>query len=360
MKRIVPVIMSGGSGTRLWPLSRVAHPKQLHALVSEMTMVQETAQRVTGQAGDYTFAPPIIVLNERQHELARQQLEALGIEPSHYVIEPVGRNTAPVAAVASCIVKEAYGEDTLVLLLPADHHIRNVEGFRAAIEAGAGLADDGYIITFGVQPDRAETGYGYIRRGTPLAGGYTVGAFTEKPDLERAEGFLADGGYYWNAGIFLFGAGRLCAEMAEHCAGVLAASERAVGEAERAGGALLLDAGAFETCPSISFDYAVMENTARAAVVPADIGWSDVGAWSALWEISDKDTEGNAARGDVEIVDSRNTYVFSSGQKVGVVGVDDLVVVATADAVLVTRRDASQDVKKIVERLKAGGHHHLL
>jgi mannose-1-phosphate guanylyltransferase/mannose-6-phosphate isomerase len=358
--RIVPVIMSGGSGTRLWPLSRVAHPKQLHALVSQMSMVQETVQRVSGAEEDFTFEPPIIVLNELQHDLARQQLDALGVRPSHYVVEPMGRNTAPVAAVAAEIVRRSVGDDALILLLPADHHIRDEGAFHEAIGRGAKLAGDGHIITFGIEPDGPETGYGYIRRGSALEGGFQVAEFTEKPDREKAEAFLETGEFYWNAGIFLFGAGTLLAEMGAHCPEVLSASVNALTEIGIKDDQVLLDAGIFADCPSISFDYAVMERTERAAVVPADIGWSDVGAWSALWDIAEKDHAGNAARGDVHLVDSRNTYVVTSGQKVAVIGVDDLVVVTTEDAVLVTHRNSSQDVKTIVEALKAENRTELL
>lgn len=358
--RIVPVIMSGGSGTRLWPLSRTAHPKQLHALVSGQTMLQETVRRVTGADEHYSFEPPIVVLNERQCDLARAQLAAMDAGAVSLVVEPAGRNTAPVAAVAAEIVRREYGEDALILLLPADHHIRDAAGFRGAVATGAGLAENGHIITFGIQPERPETGYGYIRRGEALDGGYRVRAFTEKPDLERAKGFLADGGYYWNAGIFLFGAGHLAAEMSQHCPDVLTASRAAVEAATGDSSTLRLDAAAFSACPSISFDYAVMERTENAAVVPADIGWSDVGAWGALWDIAERDEAGNVTRGDVDLVDTRGSYVLSTGRKVGVVGVDDLVVVETADAVLVTRREASQSVKSIVEALQAEGRADLL
>jgi len=351
--QIVPVIMSGGSGTRLWPLSRTASPKQLHALVSEMTLVQETVMRVTGSEGDYVFTPPVIILNESQHELASRQLDALGVAPSHYVVEPFGRNTAAVAAVAAEVVEDTYGADALVLLLPADHHIRDVAAFRRAIAAGAELAAAGHIITFGIAPDRPETGYGYILRGEPVGEGYGVSAFKEKPDRARAEAFLADGRYYWNAGIFMFGAAAAKDEMARYCPQVLDASADAVRLAVREGAKVLLDGGALQDCPSISFDYAVMERTDRAAVVPADIGWSDVGSWNALWEIAGKDGDGNVARGDVEFVDTRNSYALSDGCKLGVVGMTDVVVVATADAVLVVDRSASQEVKTVVERLKA-------
>ena len=360
MTRIVPVIMSGGSGTRLWPLSRLASPKQLHALVSDMTMVQETVRRVATTDEGFSFEPPLIVLNAAQHDLARHQLEVLGVEASHFVVEPFGRNTAPVAAVAAEVVRQQYGEDALVLLLPADHHIKDDVAFHRAVAAGAELAADGHIITFGIQPDRPETGYGYIRRGAAVGAGYAVDAFTEKPNRERAAHFLEDGRYYWNAGMFLFGVGTLAEAMQRDCPDVLEAAQTAVREGRRVDGKILLDEAAFAKSPSISFDYAVMERTDRAAVVPADIGWSDVGSWEALWTIAEKDQDGNVARGDVHLLDSRNSYVLSSGPHVGTIGIEDIVVVATGDAVLVTRRDRSQDVKRIVDALKAGERSNLL
>ena len=360
MTKIVPVVMSGGSGTRLWPLSRKTHPKQLHALVTEQTMVQETVARVTGQVGDNAFADAIIVLNESQHDLARLQLEALGVVPSHFIVEPMGRNTAPVAAVAAELVAREHGEDALILLLPADHHIRKPDSFRNAIAQAAALAETGHIVTFGIKPDGPETGYGYIRRGEALNGGFTVARFTEKPDRETAQSFLDDGGYYWNAGIFMFGVGSVRRELDRHSSDVSTACRAALDAAVVDGRKLVLDSTAFATCPSISFDYAVMELTDHAAVVPADIGWSDVGAWSALWEIGEKDEGGNVVRGDVELVDARNSYVFSASQKVGIIGVEDLVVVATPDSVLVAHRNQCQDVKTIVTRLQEAGRDELL
>ncbi|WP_417493100.1 mannose-1-phosphate guanylyltransferase/mannose-6-phosphate isomerase [Maricaulis sp.] len=358
--RIVPVIMSGGSGTRLWPLSRAAHPKQLHPLVTELSMVQETARRVAATSKDFEFEPPIIVLNECQYERARAQLDELGCAPSCYVVEPVGRNTAPVAAVAAELVRRDLGDDVLILLLPADHHIRDIDGFHQAIAHGAALAAQGQLVTFGIEPDAPETGYGYIRRGAPVLSGFHVRTFTEKPDAETAADFLASGEYYWNAGIFLFGAGALIRELDAHCAEVARCSRAAVDHAAMAGTKLTLDAAAFGACPSISFDYAVMEKTSQAVVVPADIGWSDVGSWDALWAISDKDENGNASRGNVSIHASENSFVISNGAKVAIHGVKDLIIVATGDAVLVVHRDDAQSVKKIVDALKDGGHHDLL
>lgn len=323
-------------------------------------MVQATVERVTGKAGAHDFADAIIVLNESQHELARLQLEALGVAPSHFVVEPMGRNTAPVAAVAAELVARDHGEDALVLLLPADHDIRKPDAFRDAVAQAAALAEAGHIVTFGIQPDKPETGYGYIRRGDALGGGFTVARFTEKPDRETAEVFLADGGYFWNAGIFLFGVGSVRRELEQHNPDVSVACRAALDAALVDGRKLVLDSDAFSACPSISFDYAVMELTERAAVVPADIGWSDIGAWSALWDIGRKDAGGNVVRGDVELVNVRNSYVLSTGQAVGMIGVEDLVVVATSDSVLVAHRNQCQDVKTIVTRLQEAGRDELL
>lgn len=353
MKHIIPVIMSGGSGTRLWPLSRVAHPKQLHALVSEMTMVQETVARVSGAVADCEFDDPIIVLNEVQHELAESQLLALGVKSARFVIEPAGRNTAPVAAIVAELVAQTAGDEGLILLLPADHHIRNRDAFVTAISKAADLANEGRIVTFGIEPDGPETGYGYIRRDSALGSGFGVKEFTEKPDRAEAKKFLESGEYYWNAGIFLFQAGHLKTEMRQHCPDVLNGSLAALAKAERKAGEILLDGPAFARCPSISFDYAVMERTGNAAVVPASMGWSDVGSWAALWQLAEKDEFGNAARGDATIISGSNNYVIADGRKVAVIGADDLIVVATEDAVLVSRRDDCQDVKLVVNELKA-------
>ncbi|WP_338246312.1 mannose-1-phosphate guanylyltransferase/mannose-6-phosphate isomerase [Maricaulis maris] len=357
----MPVIMSGGSGTRLWPLSRTAHPKQLHALVSELTMVQETVARVSDTRRDFSFARPMIVLNERQHALARLQLEAMSVPTSHYVIEPVARNTAAVAAVAAHLVAREYGPDAFVLLLPADHHIRDVDGFHTAIEAAAELATAGSIITFGVQPTGPETGYGYIERGEKLGQGYRVRRFTEKPDREAAQRFIDTGAYYWNAGIFLFGSGAVISEMNRHCPEIASASFLALENASNNGDEVNLCVDSFANCPSNSFDYAVMEKTDKAVVVPADIGWSDIGAWQALWEIaSDKTADGNVARGDVHFVETRDSYVMSTGPRVGVVGVRNVVIVVTDDAVLVSDAGRSQDVKALVDALKEEGRTDLL
>lgn len=360
MQEIIPVIMSGGSGTRLWPISRTAHPKQLHALVSEMTMVQETVNRVSGHEDGIAFADPVIVLNEIQHELAETQLRAMGITEARFVIEPVGRNTAPVAAVAADLVTASHGAEALILLLPADHHIKDRDAFLAAIRAAAGLANEGRIVTFGIEPDGPETGYGYIHRGAASGAGFDVQAFTEKPDRATAQGFLASGEYYWNAGIFMFRADALREEMRNHCPDVLDGAAAALGRADADAAHVVLDRTAFEACPSISFDYALMERTGSAAVVPVSMGWSDVGSWAALWGLADKDGAGNAVRGDVTIIDGQDNYVVAGDHKVALIGVSDLIVVTTGDAVLVSRRDDSQEVKRVVDELKTRGRLDLL
>lgn len=358
--KIVPVVMSGGSGTRLWPLSRTANPKQLHALVTELTLIQHSLTRVAVDADHIEFCEPLVVLNERQLVLARQQVDGLDLTVARWVVEPMGRNTAPVAAVAAEIVSEMHGDDALILLMPADHHIEDEPGFQATVNRGARLAADGHIVTFGIKPNTPATGFGYIQRGDVIGDGYQVAAFKEKPDAQTARTYIDDGRYYWNAGIFLFSAATVREDMNTHCKAVYEASAKAVEEAEFDGEVFTLGATAFRGCESISFDYAVMERTERAAVVPADFGWSDVGSWSSLWDICPKDEQGNVVRGDVHLEHTENSLVISTSQRVGVLGGEDLVVVVTDDAVLVAHRDHDQSVKKIVQKLKDDGRLDLL
>jgi len=357
--RILPVIMSGGSGTRLWPLSREDMPKQLQALTSDTSMLVEAARRVAGEGDGIEFLPPLVILNAKQADTARAQLADDSFPDARFVVEPVGRNTAAVAAAAAELAAATDGAD-LVLLLPADHFIRDVPAFRAAIGQGSALARDGRLVTFGIEPDQPHTGYGYIRRGDASGPGYNVQAFTEKPDAETAAGFLRAGGFYWNAGIFLFAPDAVTAEMERQCPDVLLAVRRAINDGVSDGARFDLDAQAFARCPSISFDYAVMEGTDRAAVVPADIGWSDVGSFDALWQIRDKDAAGNAGTGDVDFLDSRRCFGFATDARVVLCGVRDLVVVQTGDAVLVANRNDSQAIKAVVEQLKAEGRSDLL
>ncbi len=354
---LLPVILSGGAGSRLWPLSRELYPKQLLALCGEQTMLQQTAARLDGLDD---VAPPLVICNEEHRFLVAEQLRRLGCGWSGIVLEPVGRNTAPAVAVAA-LQAMAKGEDPLLLILPADHLIRDPEAFRAVARAGATVAADGHLVTFGIVPDRPETGYGYIRAGKPLAAGseagepaaFAVDAFVEKPDLATARDYLASGDYFWNSGMFLFRASTYLAELESFAPAMLAACRAACEGAREDLDFLRLDSEAFAACPADSIDYAVMEKTRRAAVLPMDAGWSDVGSFAALWEVGERDAAGNVRQGDIVEVDSRDCYLHAGSRLLATVGVRNLVVVETADAVLVADRDRVQDVKKIVERLKA-------
>ena len=353
--RIVPVILSGGSGTRLWPVSRESFPKQLWPLTSERTLLQETARRAAGPG----FAPPVLVCNNEHRFLIAEQLRSIGVGDARIVLEPVGRNSAPAIAAAALLVAEATPEAVL-WMMAADAAVADVAALHAALAIAAGAARAGHVVTFGVRPTAAETGYGYIEQGTPLAaapGAFTVARFVEKPDAPTAARLIADGRHLWNSGMFVFTAQALLEEMAAHAPDVLRAVRQAV-EARRGDlDFIRLDETAFAACPSISLDYAVAERTNRAAVVPADIGWSDVGSWGALWELGAKDTDGNVAVGDVMLQSARNCYIRSDGMLAAVVGLEDAVVVVTEDAVLAMHRDHAQDVKQVVDRLKAAGRH---
>jgi mannose-1-phosphate guanylyltransferase/mannose-1-phosphate guanylyltransferase/mannose-6-phosphate isomerase len=353
VSKIYPVILSGGSGSRLWPLSRESYPKQLLPLAGERTMLQETAARVLDPA---RFGRLMVVANEDHRFVIAEQLRAIGVDDPTIVLEPTARNTAPAVAVAALVAAD-QDPDAIILVMPADHVIQDPAGFRAAVAAGEGAAAAGRLVLFGIQPDSPATGYGYIRSGEGLSDAVrTVAEFVEKPDLATAEGYLADGRYLWNSGIFLLPVRALLAELEAHEPAVLAAARAALAAAQRDLTFLRLDKAAFARSPSISVDHAVMERTAAAAVVPGDFGWSDVGAWSALWEIGDQNDDANVLLGDVTVHDTRGSYVRSEGPLVVTVGVEDLVVVASPDAVLVTRKDADQGVKTAVEALKARNH----
>lgn len=356
--RIHPVILSGGSGTRLWPLSRLAYPKQLLSLVGERTMLQETALRV---AEPQRFAPPLVVCNEEHRFIVAEQLRAAGLEPAAILLEPVGRNTAPAVAAAALTLLEREA-DPLMLVLPSDHVVQKVAPFRAAVDAAAQLAAKGALVTFGIKPEGPETGYGYIRRGAALDApdAFAVEAFVEKPDRARAEAFLADGGYDWNSGMFVLGAKAFLDELAAFEPKVVEAAKQALAQAKSDLSFVRLDKAAFEASPSISIDNAVMERTRKAAVVACDIGWSDVGAWSALWAIGQRDGDGNVTQGDVLTRDVSGSYLRADGRLIAALGLKDVIVVDTADAVLVAAKDRVQDVKELVAALQAKGREELI
>jgi mannose-1-phosphate guanylyltransferase/mannose-1-phosphate guanylyltransferase/mannose-6-phosphate isomerase len=351
--KIFPVILSGGSGSRLWPLSRESFPKQLLALAGEHTMLQATALRVADSA---LFHPVMVVANAEHRFVIAEQLRVIGQEKPTLVLEPVARNTAPAVAVAA-LLASAQDPDALILVMPADHAVPDGKAFLDAVMAGAPAAQSGALVLFGIKPDSPATGYGYIRAGETLEGAVRrVEAFVEKPDLATAERYLADGRYSWNSGIFLLPAKAVIAELEAHEPAVIAAVRAALDAATRDMDFLRLDAEAFAQSPSISIDYAVMERTTRAAVVSSTFGWSDVGAWSALWKLADRDADDNVQIGDTLAVDTRGSYLRSEGPLIATVGVDDLIVVATADAVLIANRHKDQDVKKLVELLRASNH----
>ena len=353
MIELQPVLLSGGSGTRLWPLSREAYPKQFLPLAGPDTMLQATWRRVAPLA---TVAP-IVVANEEHRFLVAEQLRVADAPRASILLEPVGRNTAPAIA-AAALQATAAGRDPLLLVLPSDHVVTEGDAFRAAVRAAMPAAADGALVTFGIVPDAPETGFGYIQaEAGDDAGVRRVLRFVEKPDAATAAGYLAEGGYYWNSGMFLFRASRYLAELERHAPAILAAVRRACDGATRDGDFVRLARDAFEACPSDSIDYAVMERTDRAMVLPVDIGWSDVGSWSALWAVSEQDADGNARQGDVIAVDTRNSYAYAR-RLVALVGLDDIVVVETDDAVLVARKDRVQQVKDVVARLKAEQRSH--
>lgn len=352
---IVPVILSGGSGTRLWPLSRESQPKQFLALVSDRSLFQETLLRARNLARSAT--PAIVVCNEGHRFLVAEQAREIDAVPEAIILEPTGRNTAPALAVAALRAQQAAARrggagDPLLLVLPADHVIQDVRAFAAAVEAAAEAALAGRVVTFGVVPSSPETGFGYIARGAEHGAWYEVEQFVEKPDRATAERYVASGRYLWNSGMFVVAAGVYLREL-ERCApAIMRASQRAFDEAASDPDFLRLGS-AFAECPSDSIDYAVMEKTDRAAVVPLAAEWSDVGSWSALHDVSVKDADGNVFHGDVLAEDCRDNFVNARGKLVAALGLTGVVIVVTDDAVLVAKRDHSQHVKRIVERIKS-------
>ena len=349
---IHPVILCGGTGTRLWPISREMYPKQFLNLVGEHTMLEETLLRVSGPE----FAAPTLITNEEHRFIAAEQARHCGVAPADIILEPFGRNTAPAGCLAALKLAEQHGPDSLLLLMPSDHHIADPGAFLHAVRNAVPAASQGRIVTFGVTPDRPETGFGYIHAGAKIASDSDVRqvqSFVEKPDLATAEAYLADGGYLWNAGIFLFQAKAFLDELERFEPGIIQSCRAALAGAKRDLDFCRIEAAVFAENPSLSIDYGVMERTDRAVVAPADMGWNDVGSWSALWELGEPDPAGNVLQGDILTEDASNCYVRgSAGTLIALVGVEDLVVVATDDAILVSRLDRVQDVKAVVEQLK--------
>ncbi|MBS0462492.1 MAG: mannose-1-phosphate guanylyltransferase/mannose-6-phosphate isomerase [Proteobacteria bacterium] len=347
MSELKIVLLSGGSGARLWPLSREACPKQFLSLVGDRTLFQTTWLRVRDLPG---ASAPLVIANDEHRFLAAEQLQAVGAAAQALILEPVGRNTAPAIAVAALRAMED-GADPVMLVLPSDHVIADEPAFRAAVLAALPVAEDGGLVTFGIVPNAPVTGYGYIKA-KPGQGVRPIERFVEKPDLQTAQAYLAAGDYFWNSGMFLLRASRYLDELAAHAPGMLACCRDALAGARIDLDFLRLDRAAFAACPADSIDYAVMEKTGRGFVLPIDVGWSDVGSWSALADVSTHDALGNAHRGDVLAIDTRNTLAWSERRLLALVGLDDMVVVDTDDAVLVAHKDRVQDIKQIVARLK--------
>ncbi len=350
-QKLIPVILSGGAGTRLWPLSREMYPKQLLALTSKQTMIQDTAKRLAGIAG---AANPIVVCNDAHRFTVAEQLRALNVQPAAILLEPAGRNTAPAVALAALKALEINPKAILVVA-PADHVIRDPKGFQTAASIAAGLAEQGKLVTFGIVAHAPETGYGYIRRGEGSGPGYPVSKFIEKPPLDVAQQFVASGDYYWNSGMFVFTAERYLAELQAFAPDILQASTAAFKAAKSDLDFVRIDPAAFAKCRSESIDYAVMEKTRDAVVVPLDVGWSDVGSWSSLFDALPADEDGNVLQGDVLVHDTHDCYVHSTSRMVTAVGMEDHIIVETKDAILVAPKDRVQDVKELVALMKKSG-----
>jgi mannose-1-phosphate guanylyltransferase/mannose-6-phosphate isomerase len=346
-----PVLLSGGVGSRLWPVSREAYPKQFLPLAGDDSMLVDTLQRTAALGG----SAPMVVCNEEHRFIVAEQLRSCGVEQGEIVLEPIGRNTAPAVAIAALQALKSDA-NAVLLVLPADHIILDTAAFTKAVEEALPLAEQGRMVTFGVVPDKPETGYGYIRRGARLSGaGYAIDSFVEKPDIATAESYLASGDYLWNSGMFLLGASAYIDELRSLASEMLEACEKSLAGASDDLDFVRLDADAFGACPSDSIDYAVMEKTDKGAVLALDCGWSDVGAWSALWEVGERDENGNVVTGDVLLDQCKGSFIRSESRLIAATGVEDLVVVETTDAVLIADRNRVQDVKNLVNALKAQG-----
>jgi mannose-1-phosphate guanylyltransferase len=348
MSTTIPVIIAGGSGTRLWPLSRSLFPKQFLKLFGQSSLLQETVQRLSG----LPIGKPIVICNEEHRFIVAEQLREQGMPSGNVILEPIGRNTAPAIALAA-LKALLTGDDPLLLVLAADHVIENTVAFHSAVQVAAEMAEKGKLVTFGVVANKPETGYGYIERGKRIGeAAFEVLSFVEKPDEGTAKGYLDSGEYYWNSGMFVFRASRYLEELKKYRPNILSACEAALSKAREDLDFTRIDKEAFAACPDESVDYAVMENTDDAVVVPLDVGWSDVGSWSAFWEIDQKGENGNAFSGDVMFEDSRSCLIHATSRLVATVGLEDTIIVETKDAVLVAAKDKVHEVRKIVQRLK--------
>ena len=347
-----PVILTGGAGSRLWPVSREFYPKPLLPIVGDQTLLQDTAARLNGLGG---LHPALFVCNEEHRFLVAEQVRTLGKEPEAIMLEPEGRNTAPALTIAALYLAD-QDPHAVMVAMPADHVIPDPAAFTATVEKAGQLAEAGHLVTFGIVADKPETGYGYIHRGDPIGGtgGYNVDAFVEKPDGETAQGYLDAGDYYWNSGIFVLRADRWLEEIGKYQPEILTACKQAMADSERDSDFVRVNKEAFLASPADSIDYAVMEKTDKAAVVPMGTRWSDVGSWSSIWEVSERDGQGNVAKGDVLTHDTTNSLFMAEDRCIAAVGLDNVVVVETSDAVLVADKSRCQDVKAIVGQLKQG------
>ncbi|AQZ94188.1 mannose-1-phosphate guanylyltransferase/mannose-6-phosphate isomerase [Halopseudomonas phragmitis] len=351
---MIPLILSGGNGTRLWPLSRKLFPKQFHALTGDHTLFQQTLLRLDLPGVE----SPLVVCNCEHQFIVEEQLDNIGMRAQQVLLEPFGRNTAPAVALAALQLVE-QGRDELLLVLPADHLIANTQAFHQALERARLAAERGALVLFGVPARQPETGYGYIKAGGsgsgPVPGALAVERFVEKPDLATAQSYVEDGSYFWNSGMFLFRCSRYLEELQRHSPDIYDTCRLALERSRREGENVHIDREVFECCPDDSIDYAVMEKTSAACVVPLSAGWTDVGSWTALWEVQDKDARGNVALGDVLLQESSNNYVHATNKLVTLIGLDDLVVVETRDAVMIAHKDKAQQIKDVVNRLAADG-----